>query len=102
MLLKSGQSLASSVDTTTVIVVRAPAAAVTLTCGGVEMIPGKVSSGDGSTIDAAHAGGSLLGKRYVDDEVGLEILCTKSGVGSLEVNGAPLPVKSAKPLPSSD
>lgn len=102
MLLKSGQSLASTVDTTTVIVVRAPAEEITLTCGGVEMAPGKVASGDGSTIDAAHSGGSLLGKRYVDDEVGLEILCTKAGVGRLAANGAPLPVKSAKPLPSSD
>lgn len=102
MLLKSGESYASAVDSTTVIVVRAPATEVTLTCGGVEMISGKAPQGDGTSIDAAYVGGALLGKRYVDDEVGLEILCTKAGAGRLEANGAPLPVKSAKPLPSSD
>ncbi|MFD4369469.1 hypothetical protein [Rhodococcus sp. NPDC058521] len=102
MHLKSGQSLASSVDTTTVVVVRAPAEEVTLTCGGAEMVSGKVATGDGSTIDASHLGDSLLGKRYVDEEIGLEILCTKPGVGRLDANGKPLPIKSAKPLPSSD
>ncbi|MDQ1498700.1 MAG: hypothetical protein QOI86_2040, partial [Actinomycetota bacterium] len=29
-------------------------------------------------------------------------LCTKAGEGSLVLDGAPLPQKDAKPLPSSD
>ena len=33
---------------------------------------------------------------------GIELLCTKAGEGSLSLDGAPLPLKEAKPLPSSD
>ena len=32
----------------------------------------------------------------------LELLCTKPGEGSLAAGGAPLTLKEAKPLPSSD
>jgi hypothetical protein len=102
VILKVGQSLASPVDTTTVIVVRAPKAEVSLTCGGVEMVVGGKPGGDGSSIDPARIGGAQLGKRYVDDGAGLEVLCTKPGQGLLEVNGTALPIKAAKPLPSSD
>ena len=48
------------------------------------------------------ADGTQVGKRYADDEVGLEVLCTKAGSGSLSLGLDPLPVKGAKPLPSSD
>lgn len=102
MILKVGQSLASVVDTTTLVVVRIPQGDVTLTCGGVSMEEGKTPSGDGSSIDAAHIGGSALGKRYVDEASGLEVLCTKAGQGQLALDGAALVIKSAKPLPSSD
>jgi len=102
VILKVGQSLASSVDSTTVMVVRAPRADVSLTCGGVEMVVGKKGEGDGSAIDPAFVGGAQLGKRYADDEVGLEILCTKPGTGRLDLDGRALPLKAAKPLPSSD
>jgi hypothetical protein len=44
----------------------------------------------------------LLGKRYVHEAAGLEVLCTKAGDGSLTVAGELLPQKDAKPLPSSD
>ncbi|MFD5810282.1 hypothetical protein [Rhodococcus aetherivorans] len=102
MILKVGQSLASTVDSTTLIVVRAPKGDVSLTCGGVEMTVGKKGAGDGASIDSAHRGGAALGKRYVDDEAGLEVLCTKPGEGQLAIDGRVLPVKDAKPLPSSD
>ena len=46
--------------------------------------------------------GTKLGKRYVDEELGLELLCTKPGEGSLGVSGRALTLKGAKPLPSSD
>ena len=49
-----------------------------------------------------HASGSQLGKRYVDAETGLEALCSKSGAGSLSIDGRPLTLKEAKKLPSSD
>ena len=47
-------------------------------------------------------GGTQLGKRYADEELGLEILCTKGGDGSLSVGETVLDVKGAKPLPASD
>ncbi|WP_024795628.1 hypothetical protein [Tomitella biformata] len=103
MVLKVGQSLASSVDTTTVIVVRAPQdGAGELTCGGVAMVAGGKPAGDGSTIDPSEVDGAVLGKRYVDVDSGLEVLCTKSGQGRLALAGAALVLKAAKPLPSSD
>ncbi|PPJ25785.1 hypothetical protein C5E45_19420 [Nocardia nova] len=102
MILKVGQSLASTTDATALIVVRAPKEDVALTCGGADMVAGKAGVGDGSGIDPAHRSGTLLGKRYVDEEIGLEVLCTKAGEGSLAVGSRPLEVKQAKPLPSSD
>ena len=46
--------------------------------------------------------GTQLGKRYSDEELGLELLCTKAGTGSISVGEAVLEVKGAKPLPASD
>ena len=43
-----------------------------------------------------------MGKRYVTEDESLELLCTKPGAGSLAAGEAPLNVKGAKPLPSSD
>ena len=44
----------------------------------------------------------LIGKRYVEESSGLEVLCTKSGQGQLALDGVALVLKTAKPLPSSD
>ena len=98
-----GQTLTSPVDTTTVIVVRAPDADVELTCAGVPLHDAR-GGGEApeGTADPAQLGGSLLGKRYADDELGLELLCTKGGEGTLAVNGTPIPLRDAKPLPASD
>jgi hypothetical protein len=101
MDLKPGTRLRSQACSTEVIVVRAPEQAVDVCCGGAPMVP----VGDPveeRALDAAHRGGSLLGKRYADNETGIELLCTKPGEGSLSLGGAPLPMKDAKPLPSSD
>ncbi|MFD9391089.1 hypothetical protein ACFWBB_10260 [Streptomyces sp. NPDC060000] len=98
-----GQMLASTVDPTAVIVVRCPDEELEITCGGAAMTEG---NGPGPAVTGAAApgpmGGSLLGKRYADEDLGVELLCTKPGPGTLAVNGVPLPVKSAKPLPASD
>ncbi|MFI1357877.1 hypothetical protein ACH4TV_30465 [Streptomyces sp. NPDC020898] len=98
-----GQMLASTVDTTAVIVVRCQDAEVEITCGGAPMTeangPGHAAIG---TADPQSMGGAVLGKRYADEDLGLELLCTKQGQGTLAVNGVPLPMKSAKPLPASD
>lgn len=98
-----GQTLSSTVDTTTVVVVRAPQQDVTLTCGGVTMVDLRAGGDGGPGVpDPAQMSGTLLGKRYADDALGLELLCTKGGDGALAVDGALLPVKGAKPLPASD
>lgn len=102
MELPVGTRLRSAVDTTEVVVVRAPSESIDIRCGGQPMVPVTQSpSGDGS-VDPNHSSGTLVGKRYVEDELGLELLCTKGGDGSLAVGDAPLVVKAAKPLPSSD
>ena len=100
MKLQVGQTLHSSVDDTTVIVIKAPDGDVAITCGGEPMTDAKPDAVGEPHADARE--GALLGKRYVEDALGLEVLCTKAGEGTLAVDGTALPIKDAKPLPSSD
>jgi hypothetical protein len=102
MQLKAGARLKSAADETQVIVVRAPADEVDVTCGGHPLMPMDAAGDGGAPVAAGHEGPTLLGKRYADEGVGIELLCTKGGAGALFVNGSPLPLKEAKPLPSSD
>jgi hypothetical protein len=102
MQVKAGTRLRSAVDDTQVVVVKAPEGDVDLTCGGHPLVPIDSDVNGDATLAAGHEGPTLIGKRYADDGVGIELLCTKPGAGALFVNGAPLPLKEAKPLPSSD
>lgn len=43
-----------------------------------------------------------VGKRYVCESCGSEIMCVKRGVGRFHCHGAPMAVVTARPLPSSD
>lgn len=98
-----GQTLTSTVDATTVIVVRCPDSDLEITCGGATMVDPKLPAPDAAGVaDPDQMSGTQLGKRYADDGLGLELLCTKAGQGTLSVNGAALPLKAAKPLPASD
>ncbi|MFI6338966.1 hypothetical protein [Streptomyces sp. NPDC050535] len=98
-----GQMLASTVDTTTVVVVRAPGGDLEITCGGAVMTePDQMEAATTGIPDPEQMGGSRLGKRYADDGLGVELLCTKAGEGSLAANGVPLSLKGPKPLPASD
>jgi hypothetical protein len=100
---RPGRALASTVDTTMVIVVRAPDHDISLTCAGVEMWDPKAGgSGPAGVADASQLGGTVLGKRYGDEALGLELLCTKSGQGTLAADGAVLPMMGPKTLPASD
>ena len=101
MQLNVGQTLYSTVDSTAVIVVRAPEADVSITCGGAEMTTDKPAA-DGAAGAGATTAGTLLGKRYAAEDLGLELLCTKAGPRALAVDGTPLEIKQAKPLPASD
>jgi hypothetical protein len=101
--LRPGLRLKSAVCTTEVMVVAAPAEAeVEITCGGAPLLALGAAPQSGVMLAEGAAGGTLLGKRYVDAAGALELLCTKPGKGSLAAGGDPLVVKGAKPLPSSD
>ncbi len=104
MDLTPGKKLASTVCGAEVIIVRPPTEAVDVECGGAPMVPADQApaEGDRGTVDGGLAEGTLLGKRYLHEGSGLELLCTKPGEGSLSVDGVALPLKEAKPLPSSD
>jgi len=48
------------------------------------------------------ADGSQIGKRYVSDSLGIELLCTKGGEGTLSVGDEVLALKRTAALPASD
>ncbi len=99
--LKAGLRLRSATDACEVVVVKAPAEPVDLRCGGHPFLPSDAEVTPQS-MEAGFDGGTQLGKRYADDELGLELLCTKAGEGSISVGDTLLAVKGAKPLPASD
>ncbi len=102
MQLTVGARLRSAVDDTQVIVVRAPADSIDLTCGGHPLLPIGAEAGSALTVTAGHDGGTVLGKRYVDADSDLELLCTKGGDAALFLGDTPLSIKAAKALPASD
>ena len=102
MEYKPGSRWKSTVCGTEVVVVRPPNRAVSLECGGHPMI---VPGSDGHPavgLSPDHSTGTHVGKRYYDEETGIEVLGSKAGVGSLSVDARPLKLKKAKPLPASD
>lgn len=101
MELKAGTRLRSAMSEAEVIVVRTAGGDVDLICGGVPMVEGDGGT-TGQLAPSGDDGSVVLGKRYVDEDDTIEVLCTKPGAGTLAVGGRPLVLKSAKPLPSSD
>jgi hypothetical protein len=99
--LKAGTRLRSAVDACEVVVVRAPGEPVDLRCGGhpFNSIDEQAPT---EAVVTGFDGGTQLGKRYAHEELGLEVLCTKAGEGSISVGETILEVKGAKPLPASD
>ncbi len=69
-----------------------------LTCGGVAM----AEDPQQADADPNKQHGCLIGKRYVNEANTVEVLCVKSGEGSLYYNDAELMTKDTKKLPSSD
>jgi hypothetical protein len=102
MKLRPGQKLRSAVCDAQVVVVKAPADDVELGCGGAPLLDDGHEADGAAALDPSLGDGPLLGKRYADDDLGLEVLCTRAGTGALTVDGRRLIVKGAKPLPSSD
>jgi hypothetical protein len=99
--LKAGARFKSAVCETQVMVIKAPAGEYDLRCGGAGMLAPAAAAPTGLTLQAGGAE-TLIGKRYVNADESVELLCTKGGMGSLSLNGTPLEVKQAKQLPSSD
>jgi hypothetical protein len=99
--LKAGARLKSAVCDAQVMVIMTPPGDVALTCGGAPMLDATVTAAR-EAIHPEHKNGTQIGKRYVNTDGSLELLCTKPGEGSLAVAGAPLKLKEAKALPSSD
>ena len=98
--LKPGSRFTSSVCTTQVIIVKG-VGEVDLRCGGAPMLAPGAAGDSGLPVEGA-SGGTLMGKRYVDPDETVEVLCTKPGDGSLGIGDALLDLKEAKPLPASD
>ena len=102
MALKAGARFKSAVCDTQVMVIKAPPGEFDLCCGGAAMLAASATAPAGGQVAAQHAGETLIGKRYVNADESLELLCTKGGKGSLSLGATPLEVKQAKQLPSSD
>jgi hypothetical protein len=102
MDLKPGSRWRSGVCDSEVVIVKPPKSEASLECGGQPMTALTASKPEGVSLSPDHAGGSQVGKRYADEETGLEVLCSKAGQGSLSIDGRPIPMKDAKKLPSSD
>ena len=102
MTLKPGARLFSAVCTTEMIAVKAPAAEVDLTIGGVTPVGSIAERTSGAAVADGHGGGAAMGKRYVDSADTIELLCTKAGDGVPALGGELLLLKEAKPLPASD
>jgi hypothetical protein len=101
-LVKPGDHLRSRVCTTEVIVVRAPGADTVIACGREPMVTKDGQAAQAAEGAVADGPGTLLGKRYADEEAGLELLCVKGGSGQLSVAGRALLLREARPLPASD
>jgi hypothetical protein len=101
MKLTPGTRLRSAVCETEGVMVRVPSEGVPA-CGGVAMLPIAEARPEGGAPAGDQAGGSQVGKRYFDEQSGLEMLCTKAGAGTLSIDGRALRLRESKQLPSSD
>ncbi|MDB5583555.1 MAG: hypothetical protein JWR80_8731 [Bradyrhizobium sp.] len=99
-ILKAGSKWKSAVCDTQVMVIKGPPGEHELSCGGAPMIA--ATEAGGGALDPDRAEGTLMGKRYVNADEALEVLCVKQGEGSLYLDGEKLGPKQAKALPTSD
>lgn len=101
MDVKVGSRLRSVVCDTEAIIVRVASGDADIRCGGHPMVA-KGEDAPSAELADGFADGTTVGKRYADDDAGIELLVTKAGKGSLSIGDRPLPVKDPKALPSSD
>ena len=96
--MKAGIKLKSAACNTEVMVIKAKD--VVVECGGQPMA--ETAPAEKSALNPSFAEGTKIGKRYVNTDGTIELLCVKAGEGSLSIDGIILHTKDAKPLPSSD
>ena len=95
--LKPGTRLKSAVCDAEFMIIKA-GDSDTLTCGGVALD----ESSDRLEGESDKMNGCLIGKRYINANESIEVLCVKTGEGSLYCNDEELMTKDTKKLPSSD
>jgi hypothetical protein len=104
-VLKSGAKLNSVVCEVQVMIIRGLPGEHELSCGGAAML-GPAEEGlaqeNSGTLDPDKSEGTGMGRRYVNGDETLELLCVKGGAGTLYLDGVKLEPKQAKALPSSD
>lgn len=99
--MRVGSRWKSVVSEAEVIVIRAGSKDAVLSCGGHPMVQTRPGSPQGE-VSSDFTGETLIGKRYVDDELAIEVLSTKAGAGQLSVDDRVLTIKDSKALPTSD
>ena len=87
---------------TELIVVQAPREPINLMIGGHEPLSDAKSRKPGLSVATPADAAPGLGKRYVDANGSLEVLCTKAAAGAITVDAVVCTVQDAKPLPASD
>src|SRR5690554_6093751 len=88
--LKTGSRLKSAICDTEVMVIRTHPENLLLACGGVEMIPIDAERPQDLEADPEFMQGTLVGKRYINEQDTVELLCTKGGKHSLSIDGKSL------------
>jgi hypothetical protein len=98
MAIQSGTQLRSPASASALVVVRGTSDE------GELIVAGAPATADAPAGDATGDGADVLalGKRYVDDASGLEVLIVTRGAGPIVFDGRELTIKSAKALPASD
>ena len=99
--LKTGARLKSAVCDGEIMVVTTPGGDIDITCGGAPMVESGADV-DRVAVDPDHAVGIVIGKRYINADETLEVLCVKAGDGSLALDGDLLLLKDTKALPKTD
>ncbi len=96
-MLKPGTRLKSAVCDAELMIIKA-GGNDKLTCGGVSLD----EPSDRVEGVADKMNGCVIGKRYINTDETIEVLCVKTGEGSLYCNDEELMTKDTKKLPSSD
>ena len=96
--MKPGTKLKSAACNTEVMVIKG--SGLVVECGGSPMSESQPEAK--SELDSNYSAGTQVGKRYVNADGTVELLCVKAGQGSLSIEGTALQIKDSKPLPSSD